>query len=84
MHKILFYNNFIIRLYMLQALCAHHQVVKIVLYSIWYHHTCRWPVHRLREDFLSSLFLKIWGTQLFQNIVSNVWLALSIICSSIC
>jgi len=28
---------------MFQALCAHHQEVKIVLYSIWYHHTCRWP-----------------------------------------
>jgi len=23
--------------------CAHHQWVKILLYSIWYHHTCRWP-----------------------------------------
>jgi len=23
--------------------CAHHQEVKIVLYSIWYPHTCRWP-----------------------------------------
>jgi len=23
--------------------CAHHQEVKIVLYSTWYHHTCRWP-----------------------------------------
>jgi len=23
--------------------CAHLQEVKIVLYSIWYHHTCRWP-----------------------------------------
>ena len=41
---------------MFRALCAHHQVVKIVSYSIWYHHTCRWPsgVHRLREDSLSS------------------------------
>jgi len=47
---------------MFRALCAHHQEVKIVLYSIWYHHTCRWPsgaqvessqpVHRLREDSL--------------------------------
>jgi hypothetical protein len=59
MHKILFYNKFIIRLYMFRALCAHHQDVKIVLYSIWYHQTCRWqsgaqverivfsqPVHR--------------------------------------
>ena len=43
MHKILFYNTFIICLYMFRALCAHHQEVKIVLYSIWYHHTCRWP-----------------------------------------
>ena len=24
---------------MFLALCAHHQEVKIVLYSIWYHHT---------------------------------------------
>ena len=39
MHKILFYNKFIICLYMFRALCAH-QEVKIVLYSIWYHHTC--------------------------------------------
>jgi len=43
MNKILFYNKFIIRLYMFRAPCDHHQEVKIVLYSIWYHHTCRWP-----------------------------------------
>ena len=42
MHKILFYNKFISCLYMFRAHSAHHQV-KIVLYSIWYHHTCRWP-----------------------------------------
>jgi len=30
-------------LYMFRALCAHHQEVKIVLYSIRYRHTCRWP-----------------------------------------
>jgi len=41
MHKIFFYNKFIIRLYMFRTLCAHHQEVKIVLYSIWYHYTCR-------------------------------------------
>jgi len=28
---------------MFRALSAHHQEVKIVLYSIWYLHTCRWP-----------------------------------------
>ena len=43
MHKFLFYNKFIILLYMFQALCAYHQEVKIVLYSILYHHTFRWP-----------------------------------------
>jgi len=43
MHKILFYNKFAKRLYMFRALCAHHQEVKIVLYSIWYRQTCRWP-----------------------------------------
>jgi hypothetical protein len=42
MHKILFYNKFIKCLYMFRALCVHQREVKIVLYSIWYHHTCRW------------------------------------------
>jgi hypothetical protein len=42
MHKILFYNKFIICLYMFRTLFAHHQAVKIVLHSIWYHHTYRW------------------------------------------
>ena len=43
MHKFVFYNKFIIRLYTFRALCAHHQEVKIVLYRIWYHHIGRWP-----------------------------------------
>ena len=38
MHKILFYDKFIIRFYMFRALCAHQHEVKIV-YSFWYHHT---------------------------------------------
>ena len=54
MHKILFYNKFIIRLYMFRALYTHHQEVKIVLYSIWYHHTCRWPFGAQIERTLSS------------------------------
>jgi len=37
----LFYNKFIILLYMIRALYAHHREVKIVLYSIWYRHNCR-------------------------------------------
>jgi len=39
MYKFLFYNEFIICLYMFRVLCAHRQEVKILLYSIWYHHT---------------------------------------------
>ena len=38
----LFYNKFISCLYMFQAPCAHHQEVRIVLCSLWYHHTYRW------------------------------------------
>jgi len=35
----LFYSKFISSLYMFRAPCAHRQEVKIVLYSILYHHT---------------------------------------------
>ena len=45
----LFYSKFISCLYMFREPCAHRQEVKIVLYSIWYHHTYMWPsrpVHR--------------------------------------
>jgi len=43
MNKILSYNKIIKLLYMFRTLCAHRQEIKIVVYSIWYHHTCRWP-----------------------------------------
>ena len=35
----LFYNKFISCLYMFRAPCAHRQEGRIVLYSLWYHHT---------------------------------------------
>ena len=35
----LFYSKFISCLYMFRASCAHRQEVKIVLYSLKYHHT---------------------------------------------
>ena len=35
----LFYNKFISCIYMFRAPFAHRQEVKIVLYSLWYHHT---------------------------------------------
>ena len=35
----LFYSKFISSLYMFRGPRAHRQEVKIVLYSLWYHHT---------------------------------------------
>jgi len=47
---------------MFQAQCAHHQGVKTVLYSIWYHHTCRWPSRAQVESGLSPLSTCAWNT----------------------
>ena len=56
----LIYNKFISRLYMFRAPCAHRQEVKIVLYSLWYHHTYRWPsraqVERGPQDCIKSVY----------------------------
>jgi len=41
MHKFLFYSKSIIFLCVFRALCAHHEEVKIVLYSIWYSEVCQ-------------------------------------------
>jgi len=30
---------------MFRAPCAHRQEVKILLYSLWYHHTYRWQTY---------------------------------------
>jgi hypothetical protein len=49
--KILSYSKFIICLYMFRAPGAHHQEVKIALYSLWYHHTYN---QRLYNTILSS------------------------------
>ena len=48
MHKILFYNKFITCLFMFRALCAHHQEVKIVLYSGIITRVGGRPMHKLR------------------------------------
>ena len=39
----LFFSKFISCLYMFRAQSAHRQEVKIVLYSLCYHQTYRWP-----------------------------------------
>jgi len=43
MHKFLFFHRFIIFFYIFRALLCSSSGGQIVLYSIWYHHTCRWP-----------------------------------------
>jgi len=55
----LFYNKFISHLYMFRAPCADRQEVKIVLYSLWYHHTYRWPSHARdsHNKFISCLYM---------------------------
>jgi len=67
MHKFLFHNKFIPCLYMFRALCAHRQEVKIVLYSIWYHHTSRWP-SRAPDG-----HLQVWWYQMLYNTISTSW-----------
>ena len=56
-------------LYMFRALCAHHQEVKFVLYSIWYHHTETSPLHASSTMYSSS------GRQncIIQHLVSSHW-----------
>ena len=47
----LFYSKFISCLYMFRGPFAHRQEGKIVLYSLWSHHTYRWP-SRARDGHL--------------------------------
>jgi len=72
MHKIFFYKKFIIRLYMFRAQYAHHQEVKIVLYSIWYHHTCRWPSRAQVESWRDG-HLHVWRYQMLYNTIFTSW-----------
>ena len=37
----LFHNKFYFMPLRVSSTCAHHQEVKIALYSLWYHHTYR-------------------------------------------
>ena len=39
----LFHNNLYFMPLRVSSTFAHHQEVKIELYSLWYHHTYRWP-----------------------------------------
>ena len=43
MHKFFFIISLLYSSTCFEHYCAHHQEVIIVLYSIWYRHTCKWP-----------------------------------------
>jgi len=43
MHKFLFYNKFIVCLYMFRALCARHQEVKLYYTASGIVTLCSWP-----------------------------------------
>ena len=77
MHKILFYNKFIIAPTCFEHCCVHHQEVKIVLYSIWYHHTCRWPSGAQFERRPSTCtpdgHLQVWWYQMLYNTHLTSW-----------
>jgi len=34
--------------------CAHHQEVKIALYSLWYHHTYRWLTTEIKKKVIKD------------------------------
>jgi hypothetical protein len=54
----LFYSKFISCLYMFRAPCGHRQEVKIILYSLWYHHAYRWPSHAQVERGIRYTYYK--------------------------
>ena len=73
----LFHSKFISCLYMFRALCAHHQEVKIMLYSLWYHHTYRcddtrgcimqfWPPD---DEHMCSKHVKAWNKTYLKQIL---------------
>ena len=49
----LFHNKFYFMPLHVSKTCTHHQDVKIVSHSLWYHHTYRWPSGAQVERVLS-------------------------------
>ena len=50
--------------------CAHRQEVKIVLYSLWYHHTYKWPSRAHVErglQFSSNLIIQLLQLKLYNH-----------------
>jgi len=58
MHKFLYYNKFIIFLYMFRALLCSSSGGVIVLYSIWYHHTLKVAVRCALDGHLHGVTIR--------------------------
>ena len=58
---------------------AYRQEVKIVLYSLWYHHTYRWPsraqVERPDDEHMCSKHVEAWNKLIIKFSASS-WLIL--------
>ena len=88
----MFYNKFIIFLYMFQALLCSSSGGQIVLYSIWHRQTCRWPscaqvgigqkvsffIHWLWHRLAIQIFVTVEVQRLLQKdlATSDTWLVL--------
>jgi len=48
------------------TICAHYQEVKIVLYSLWYRHTYRWPSAAQVERGLVGMHQPVHGTATYR------------------
>jgi len=60
----LFHNKFYFMLLHVSSTYAHYPEVKIVLHSLWYHHTYRWPSrardgHEIKLIVKQILFIKL-------------------------
>ena len=56
---------------MFRGLRVHHQEVKTVLYSIWYHHACRWPsgAQVERKTCLGCIISLLYASKCFEHYV---------------
>ena len=76
--QILVYNRFIICLYTFRALLCSSSGGQIVLYSIWYHHACRWSSRctgweRTRSTCATDGHLQAWWYQMLYNTILTSW-----------
>ena len=71
MHKILFHNKFYFMPLHVSSTCVHHQEVRIVLHSLWYHQT------GMRERALSTRqrdgHRQVWWYQRLCNTILTSW-----------